>query len=211
MAKRAARRRVDAARREMYRGLIVEAAEAVFAEHGFTDAKMSDIAREAGIALKTLYSIFSGKVELYRAIQRLRCEELMALTAAADGGDFLSAVMNRVRASVEFLLEHPNFLRTHLREGNAWAVGPNRRAPDEVELWQRSIRQQAEGIRGGIDAGVFVNEDAELLTKMITALYQVHLADWLENGGATDPETLIRRIQRHVQNVLCGGASEPGV
>jgi AcrR family transcriptional regulator len=208
MSKRAARRRVDAARREMYRQLIVEAAEGVFAEHGFADAKMSDIARESGIALKTLYSIFTGKVDLYRAIQRQRFAEIEALESAADA-DPVTAVMDRVRASAEYLLEHPNFLRTHLREGNAWAVSPNRGGPDEARLWQQSMQQQTERIRRGVDAGVFVEEDPELLTKMVTALYQVHLADWLEKGANGEPERVIARIQRHVQNLLCGQDEAP--
>lgn len=204
VAKQAARRRVDAARREMYRKLVFEAAEAVFAEHGFTDAKMSDIAHEAGIALKTLYSVFDGKHELYDAITQLRCEELLALVPTDSDASPLSTVMEGVRASVDYLLQHPNFLRTHLREGNAWAVRADDRAPGAVEIWQENLRQQALVIQRGIDAGVFLDEDPQLMTKMMTAVYQVHLADWLERGEDADAAKLTQRIQRHIQHLLCG-------
>jgi AcrR family transcriptional regulator len=210
VARQAARRRVDAARREMYRKLVFEAAESVFAEHGFADAKMSDIALEAGIALKTLYSVFDGKLELYQEITRLRCEELLALVPADSDASPLAAVMEGVRAGVEYLLQHPSFLRTHLREGNAWAVRPVTHAPDAVEIWQENLRQQAQLIERGIDTGVFLDEDPELMTKMMTAVYQVHLADWLERGGDIDPAQLTQRIQRHIRHLLCGGDVPPG-
>jgi AcrR family transcriptional regulator len=204
MVKQAPRRRLDAARREMYRKLVFEAAESVFAANGFMDAKMSDIAREAGIALKTLYSVFAGKQELYDAINELRCEELLALVSDDPDASPLAAVMDGVHAGVEYLLQHPNFLRTHLREGNAWAVRPRGDAPGAVEIWQENLRQQALLIQRGIDAGVFVEEDPHLMTKMMTAVYQVHLADWLERGESGDPAALTKRIQRHLQHLLCG-------
>lgn len=204
VATRNARSRVDAARREMYRKLVFEAAEAVFAEHGFADAKMSDIARQAGIALKTLYSVFAGKQEIYEAITQLRCEELLALVPDDSDSSPLDAVMDGVDASVGYLLQHPNFLRTHLREGNAWAVQPSGHAPLAVEIWQENLRQQAMLIQRGIDAGVFIDEDPQLMTKMITAVYQVHLADWLERGEDSDPSKLTQRIKRHIQHLLCG-------
>jgi len=205
--RRAAREQVDEARREVYRQLIIDAAEAVFAERGFADAKMSDIALEAGVALKTLYAAFKGKAELYHRIHELRCEEMLALAAQPMEGSALAAAMEHVRATVEYFLEHPNFLRTHLREGNAWAVGPAMKEQTEIGLWQTNMKVGADIVRWGIEQGVFVDEDPALLTKMSTAVYQVHLADWLERetagDQAQDSAELVARIQRHIARLLC--------
>jgi len=203
-AKPAARRKLDAARRAMYRQLVIDAAEAVFAEHGFTDARMSDIALEAWISLKTLYPVFAGTQESYRATTEIRCAELLALVPTEPTPSPLAAVMEGVRASIDYLLEHPHFLRTHLREGNAWAVQPERNAPEAEAIWRRHLDLQARLIQTGIDSGAFVDEDPQLMTKMMTAVYQVHLADWLERGEPRDAQTLSRRIQRHIQHLLCG-------
>ena len=54
----------------MYRQVITQAAEAVFAKKGFADARMGEVALEAGISLKTLYATFPGKVELFAAIRK---------------------------------------------------------------------------------------------------------------------------------------------
>ena len=47
---------------------IIEAAESVFSVVGFKNAKMEDIAAEAGITKVTLYSYFQSKENLYLAI-----------------------------------------------------------------------------------------------------------------------------------------------
>jgi AcrR family transcriptional regulator len=47
---------------------IITAAEKVFMEVGFKNAKMDDIAREAGITKVTLYSYFQSKENLYLAL-----------------------------------------------------------------------------------------------------------------------------------------------
>jgi AcrR family transcriptional regulator len=47
---------------------IIRAAEAVFGQVGFKNAKMEDIAQEAGITKVTLYSYFRSKENLYLAV-----------------------------------------------------------------------------------------------------------------------------------------------
>ncbi len=47
---------------------IIEAAEHVFSEVGFKNAKMEDIAQKAGITKVTLYSYFQSKENLYLAL-----------------------------------------------------------------------------------------------------------------------------------------------
>ncbi|KXK40493.1 MAG: TetR/AcrR family transcriptional regulator [Saprospiraceae bacterium] len=49
-------------------GLIIDAAESVFGEVGFKNAKMEEIARTAGITKVTLYSYFQSKENLYLAV-----------------------------------------------------------------------------------------------------------------------------------------------
>ncbi|MBL0372332.1 TetR/AcrR family transcriptional regulator [Rhizobium sp. KVB221] len=50
------------------RGLILQAAENVFAREGFGAATMEEIARECGMAKKTLYRFFPDKLALFSAL-----------------------------------------------------------------------------------------------------------------------------------------------
>jgi AcrR family transcriptional regulator len=203
MAKSHSSNRIREARREMYRKVITEAAEAVFAEKGFADARMSDVALEAGISLKTLYAIFNGKVELFDAIRSLRINEVMTRSKAVSKGTPMEVVMNRVRVSVEYLVANPHFLRIHLREGNAWAIRPETVPGDNPDRWHANMSEQAKTIQRGIDDGVFEPGDPELLVKMVSAVYQVQLADWLEREETGSPDVLVRRIQDYVKRLLC--------
>ena len=56
----------------MYHDLVFDCAERVFAEEGFAESTMQDLAAEAGISLKTLYATFPGKDEIYREILAVR-------------------------------------------------------------------------------------------------------------------------------------------
>jgi AcrR family transcriptional regulator len=49
------------------RGLILDAATGLFAEHGYAQTSMRDIATRAGISLSVLYRQFDGKEELFSA------------------------------------------------------------------------------------------------------------------------------------------------
>lgn len=203
MSRPPASNRIREARREMYRRVITEAAEAVFSEKGFADTRMSDVALEAGISLKTLYATFPGKVELFEAIRAARIDEVMALSAAVSEGPPLEVVMNRVRVSVEYLLSNPHFLRIHLREGNAWAIQQVGTAGGIPDRWSANLSEQAKTIQRGIDEGVFENGDPELLVKMLNAVYQVQLADWLEREETASPAVLVERIQAYAKRLLC--------
>ncbi len=48
------------------RDRLLSAALAVFSELGFRRATMEDIAKEAGVAISTLYNYFEGKEDIYR-------------------------------------------------------------------------------------------------------------------------------------------------
>jgi len=54
--------------KERKRSEIMDAAEKLFAERGFINIKMEDIAREAEFTRKTLYSYFTNKDDLFREV-----------------------------------------------------------------------------------------------------------------------------------------------
>ncbi|WP_017935415.1 TetR/AcrR family transcriptional regulator [Nocardioides sp. Iso805N] len=50
------------------RGAILAAARAVFIEHGFTNANVSDVVQHSGSSVGSIYHHFGGKTELYLAL-----------------------------------------------------------------------------------------------------------------------------------------------
>ena len=77
MAARRRKQQVRQAKQELYRQLVLEAAERVFAEKGYERAKMEEIARDAGLSPGTVYTVFKGKADVFRAVHEAGDEELL--------------------------------------------------------------------------------------------------------------------------------------
>jgi len=192
------------ARNELYRQHILDAAEIVFAERGFDNAKLQDISRLAEVSMGTIYALFPGKEELFRAILDTRGRELLQVArAGARSDDDPRVALDRlIEAYVDYFIGHPNFLRMHLRLGTSWVLGPAMGSPGQVQLWAEIHTLQADLMRRGIAAGAFVDEDPAFLAKIFSALDQVMLADWVADGMKADRSELIERLRKLVGRVI---------
>ncbi len=193
------------ARNDVYRQHIFEAAERVFAERGFENAKVQEISRLAGLSMGTIYAIFPGKAELYGAIAEERGQELLALAreVAARGAPARDALDALIAVYIDYFVAHPGFLRMHLRSGTSWALGPTAGTEAQITLWQEIHAVHAEIFRRGIAEGVFIDEDPGYLAKMFTVLDQVLLAEWVAGGMTADREALVRRLREQVERSFC--------
>ena len=194
------------AKTEMYRRLILESAEKVFAQNGFDEAKIQDIAQGAGIALGTLYTVFPGKTEIYDAIQELRGREILESIFRSIQGysDFLDAAMRGIDAYVRSLADRPDYLRMHLREGLSWAEREVLKSDEQVATWERGMSLAVSLLKAGIERGVlFADNSPELQLKMMIASHQVQLSDWLARGGdRAEIDELITRMQSHFRRAF---------
>lgn len=178
---------LEAARSKMYRELVFECAERVFAEQGYSGTTMNDIAAEAGISLKTLYSVYRGKKELYADIRERRGREFLTwmVQGVAASGGALAQLERGVRLYVGFLLDHRDFFRIQIREGRSWGLGP---VGDGAGEWQEGLELQMALLRQGVEDGVFCDGDLALLAASGGALVQVLLAGILEREAAAGNE-----------------------
>jgi AcrR family transcriptional regulator len=197
---------VRRARSELYRQLVLEAAQRVFAEQGYEDAKMEEIARESGLSLGTLYSVFSGKAEIFGAVHESGDREILERAVARTRGtaDPLAALLTGVRAYTEYFFEHPDFLRMHLKEGLTWglagsAAGSRRR----TEAWLRGVDLLTAGCRRCIEAGIFHPGEARIFARMMIAMQQVQLAAWVEDGMEREPGEILDEIEAQVRRSFC--------
>jgi len=87
-------------RRMDKRHLIVEAAVHVFAEKGFHQARVSDVARRAGVADGTIYLYFKNKEDLLLCIFEEKMDELLRELAVALTG--VDGLEERIRTFARF-------------------------------------------------------------------------------------------------------------
>jgi AcrR family transcriptional regulator len=202
--RRRPREEAKQARNEVYRQHILEAAERVFAERGFEAAKLQEISAQAGLSMGTIYAIFPGKTELFTALLELRGQELLALVR--ELGDSRAeprhALDRLIEVYIAYFVQHPAFLRTHLRSGVSWALGPALATGTQVQCWSDIHREQSAIFRRGVDAGVFVEEDPEFLAKLFSVIDQVLLADWVAGGMRASRESLVARLRAQVERTF---------
>jgi AcrR family transcriptional regulator len=192
------------ARNDLYRQHILEAAEEMFAERGFESAKLQEISRLAGVSMGTIYAIFPGKEDLFRAILDERGRQLLQVARDSAHGhdDPRVALRHLIDAYVDYFIAHPNFLRMHLRLGTSWVLGPTMGSEEQVQLWAEIHRLQADLMRRGIAMRAFVDEDPAFLAKIFSALDQVLLADWVAGGMKAERGDLVARMKSLVGRVI---------
>jgi TetR/AcrR family transcriptional regulator len=105
------------------RGVILDAAEATFAEHGFDGARSDAIAKASGYNVSLLFQYFGDKLGLYtevlkRADQELRAHQARVLaplavdeTFASRAGGFRNFLETVIHLTFDYLVDHPRFLR----------------------------------------------------------------------------------------------------
>lgn len=192
------------ARNDVYRQHIFEAAEQVFAERGFESARVQEISAVAGLSMGTIYAIFPGKTELYRAILEERGQELLglvrAVTSRQDGPrETLHAL---IALYIDYFLGHPDFLRMHLRAGTSWALSPAG-SDSQIHHWEEIHALQSEVFRRGVAQGVFVDEHPGYLAKTFSVMDQVLLADWVAGGMQAGRDELVQRLTAQVERSFC--------
>jgi len=185
----------------MYRALVLECAERVFAREGYYAAKIQDIAAEAGISLNTLYGVFPGKRETFEAVHEFRGRAFLARIEAALASQppAREALGLAVGAFVDFLVEHADYFRMDLREGRSWAVGD----VEASSAFQAGIRLWTDLMRRGIQEGVFYDEDPELMATTAFGLMQMQLAYLLERESGPDGGRIAGRIARQLERAFC--------
>ncbi|MFQ5416038.1 MAG: TetR/AcrR family transcriptional regulator [Myxococcota bacterium] len=196
---------VRKARSDLYRQIILEAAEGCFARKGVDDTKMEEVAAESGLSLGTLYAVFSGKAQLVHAIHaRLREVLARAISVARGSRDPLEMLLLGVRTYLEFFVLHPSYLEMHLREGYAWGLG-HTAAPSggRADAWGDGIEMAGALFQRGIERGIFLPGDPRLMARMMIAMQQVQLATWLESGETRDPGALLADIETQLRRSFC--------
>jgi len=202
MPVQAAKERVRQARQEAYRDLILEAAQRVFAEKGYAEAKVADIAQAAGVATGTVYGIFPGKEDLYRAIHRENLDELAHRYAAIPvRSSVQETLLARSETSTRFLTSRPDYLRIYLREAERWGFDPSQLPGDAAAFVDLALFER------GVANGELVDADPQLLQSLMLASGQVHLAHWMRSGMREEPSALAARIQAFTRRAIF--ASEP--
>ena len=107
---------------------IIDAAVRVFARNGYYKSRVSDIAREAGIAAGTIYLYFKTKDAILVTLFREKMAEWVALVRKAIAGerDPVAKIRKIVALHFKVIEEHPDLaevVQIELRQGQKFFRG----------------------------------------------------------------------------------------
>lgn len=132
-AKRRARN-AEHARRD-----ILEAAASIFAERGFREARVQDIAERAGYTAGALYTYFKSKTELFDALAESVTKEMeVVLTEApAPGTDFATRLEAMVQRTLSVAERHHQSVVYFMRLINEGGPRPRRADLRDIDFVTR--------------------------------------------------------------------------
>jgi AcrR family transcriptional regulator len=187
------RRRLSAAER---REQILRAAMEVFAERGYQEASMIEIARAAGITPAVIYDHFASKAELQITLLESQTEELLTFVGAAVAGDFEDTT-ERIRVGVDaffaFVEQNPYTWRMLFRDPPT--------DPAILSTYRRIHRQATAGIALFLEAGAppallegpQADRDLEMFAEMLK-MAQNGLAVWWYDHRDVPRRELVDRV-----------------
>jgi TetR/AcrR family transcriptional regulator len=181
------------------RAEIIAAAERHFAERGFQDTRLGDIAAAVGIRRPSLSYHFSEKQDLYTAvIETVFADWWEALPSAGDVVERFEAAMG---SWVDFVAERPSAARLLLRElANV--------QPERIAALLRTGRAVVRWLERLIDEGVASGElhprvEPLRFMSLMAAIAAVQFAamPWLSLRGPVDPQDR-EELEKRKQEIL---------
>ncbi len=151
---------------------ILEAAKYVFAQTGFAQTNVDDIAARAGVAKGTLYLYFQSKEQIYMAalLEDARQLDLLTRERIAAGGSWEEKIRAYVEVRLEYMESHQEFLRIYLAEIRSAMLRGAPICPQYLETLRESETQLTQVIAAAAATGQIRQVDPELTALTIVEL-----------------------------------------
>jgi AcrR family transcriptional regulator len=162
--------------------IILEAAEEVFADKGYYDAAVEEIAARAEISIGALYNLFTSKEALFLTVIEQRVNNLLQyLTQRAEAGQTAAEKLDALLTGIfEHLEQHQALFRLYVTatHGLPWHLNSEMGALlfdkyRDIQNLVTAICQQ------GKDDGVFHTESPFSLALAILGVANAFLTNWL--------------------------------
>lgn len=189
-------------RQKLYtRARVVDAARALFAEKGYEQATIRDIAARAGVAPGSVFTTFQTKADLLLEIVFTRyfdiAEQLNLPIEAGD--DAISQLRQFALRAYAVELKEPRLLAETIAASWTWTPAADmenrRRMAPLLGLIERVLTRRLSGPSQGPPG-----EDIALLSDMVFAIYLHNFRHALFDGAT--PEELAQRFERQLRLIL---------
>ncbi len=188
---------------------IMDAARAVFAERGASEALISEIAERAGVVEGSIYRFFSNKRELVERVVESWYEDMLAEHGAQFEG--VRGAWNQLRVIVHHHLvtikREPALSRIVFQD---LRPAPDYRATRVFQLNQTYTNRVVDVVRAGVASGEFRRDvSAHLVRDMIFGCIEHRTWAFLRNEGDFDVAATADAIANLVYRAIAATPESP--
>ena len=179
------------------RGRLAKAAMALYAEQGFDQTTVSEIAARAGLTERTFFRHFADKREvLFYGTEMLRDLLVRAVADVPASATAMDAVGAAFEAAGAMLQENPD--RVRLRDAIVSA---------HAELRERELIKLAAlaaAVAGALRDRGIAEPAASLAAETGVAVFKIAFARWISEPGQPDLPGIIRESMTELSGMLTG-------
>ncbi len=180
---------------------IVDAARKLFYKFGFKKVSMDEIAREAGVTKKTVYTYFSSKEELFKYFIQEELDNMKKIVEdiEKENLDFFEAVHQIIFQLIKYKNKRQFFkLMTNEAEVLKSSI-----ASKSLNLIDEQIQSYIYDIvKNAMDKGYIKKENPEVVTFLVYKMYIALMFDWSETREKLDEEEIAKTILDILKNGL---------
>jgi TetR/AcrR family transcriptional regulator len=169
-----------------HRRQMLAAALDLFAEKGFHNVSMHEIAEKAEFAIGTLYKFFKNKEDLYKAIMMEKAEEhhRVLMGVLSEENDVMTVIEDYIAAKARLFADNLATLRLYFAETRGASFNIKAGLDQDIrKLYDKFIMRLASVLETGVRRKVFRKMDPYHMAVALEGLTNAFLFYWLE-----DPE-----------------------
>ncbi len=195
---------------EKRRPLVLDAAQAIFAEGGFADASMAAIAARAGVSKAVLYDCFpGGKQEIYFSLldrgEKVFLEHMLEVLDHTNRLPLEEALREGLLAFLNYAEIIPTGFRIIFGEPGTSDLEIAKRAAETKQLMVRKMGERTRQIMS--TAGVPITPLADVYNRSIVAIAE-ELAHWVlhepELSRGTLVELVVQWLMKGFEQIIPG-------
>ena len=180
---------------------ILNAAKKLFTNYGFKKVSMDEIASEAGVTKKTVYTYFSSKEDLLKYFIQEEILNMKNIVEEIDNKnlDFFETVSQSICSLLKYRRDR-NFLNTITKEAE-WLKNPI--IINNLELIDTQIQNYIKGkLEKAKESGNIYYEDVDITAFLIYKMYIALMFEWNESEKKLDEQLIASSISAILKNGL---------
>ncbi len=192
---------------QMRREEILKAAEKIFANNGFYNSTVAEIAKESEFAIGTLYQFFTNKEELYYTMMiekfDLLYQTLQSEVSKISGcREKLNCVVGVI---LSFIEQHSDFFKIFTWELNVLNSNMNNQLQDQlISKHFAYIKLIGDVITEGVKEGLLKEGHPEDLSTALVGMMNIFAFNWIYNNQGDSLKTKVPTIV----NLFLNGAGK---